>query len=306
MIFLMRAVCSLPWINSDWNVSRLLQHFPSSDRFVIHLIFQVAEETLQPLVTGKPKHMLPWHLILISPEFIDPLEAHNIPARLPAFTLIGSSLKQAVNPDQEFEMTPEITEQARVGDTSCSESLHQAHLKSWFIGPDSTQSSSEANFREIEGKMHSPPDLSLPGTSLPSNCQSDIVGACRSLSVRRIWSSYMKIEWNFTEDHTIDLMPRITCSAFQLVIMSYVQKENRPIKWLKTCVTTSRAGQTAAQWEGAKLSIPGRRRGWHHLDIFLAPDTALLKFPWQLYQSLATEVFLKAAAMAARPWTIWI
>lgn len=69
-------------------------------------------------------------------------------------------------------MTSEIAEKVSVGEPSCPESLYQAHLKSWLIGPDSAESLTEANFRETERKMQSPPNQSPPETSAPSNFQS--------------------------------------------------------------------------------------------------------------------------------------
>ena len=85
-------------------------------------------------------------------------------------------------------MTPEIAESALARETPPSESIQQADLRSWFIGPASTQTSSEANFRETERQMHSPPaDLSLPATSAPNSCEiSHIVGAYRSFSVHQL------------------------------------------------------------------------------------------------------------------------
>jgi hypothetical protein len=102
-------------------------------------------------------------------------------------------------------MTPEVSEKAApVGETSCSEPLHQAHLKPfWFIGPDSTQSSSEANFREIERKMLSPRDLSLPGAeSVPSTFSNPYL--CSWSLIRMIFNKLSEI---FHRLRTINLMP---------------------------------------------------------------------------------------------------
>ena len=101
-------------------------------------------------------------------------------------------------------MTPEVSEKAAlVGKTSSSEPLHQAHLKSlWFIGPDSTQSSLEANFREIERKMLSPRDLSLPGAkSVPSTFKNPHL--CSWSLIRIIFN---KLSEFFHRVRTINLM----------------------------------------------------------------------------------------------------
>lgn len=50
--------------------------------------------------------------------------------------------------DESFDMAPDTAECVLLREISCTESLHQSHLKSfWLLGPDSTQSS-EANYRE--------------------------------------------------------------------------------------------------------------------------------------------------------------